>query len=65
MGEMHNAARNGDLVELTKLLSTGSDVNARDKLSRTPLHLAAWAGQVCPAAHSASHFSEVPGHSQR
>ena len=46
MGDLHKAAREGNLAELTCLLTAGQDVNVRDKLSRTPLHLAAWAGQV-------------------
>ena len=43
---LHNAAREGNVVELTKLLAQSSSVQTRDKHSRTPLHLAAWAGQL-------------------
>eukprot|EP00201_Polytomella_parva_P023153 CAMPEP_0175040600 /NCGR_PEP_ID=MMETSP0052_2-20121109/1369_1 /TAXON_ID=51329 ORGANISM="Polytomella parva, Strain SAG 63-3" /NCGR_SAMPLE_ID=MMETSP0052_2 /ASSEMBLY_ACC=CAM_ASM_000194 /LENGTH=342 /DNA_ID=CAMNT_0016302861 /DNA_START=124 /DNA_END=1152 /DNA_ORIENTATION=- len=31
---------------LTQLVSSGVNLNSRDKLSRTPLHLAAWAGHT-------------------
>lgn len=41
---LHNAARNADMDSLSKLLLSGADLNARDNLSRTALHLAAWAG---------------------
>lgn len=42
---LHDAAKQGDLVAIGAHLSLGTDVNAVDKLQRTPLHLAAWAGQ--------------------
>eukprot|EP00854_Cymbomonas_tetramitiformis_P028774 gene28774-35716_t len=42
---LHIAARNGDLSSLAQLLAGGSDVNGKDKLKRTALHLASWAGQ--------------------
>lgn len=44
--DLQNAAREGNVAELTKLLAQGADVNSRDKHSRVPLHLAAWAGQL-------------------
>ena len=47
-GSIHEAARDGNVEELNNLMAQGVDVNSRDKLSRTPLHLAAWAGQVRP-----------------
>ncbi|DBA94192.1 TPA: hypothetical protein ACH3X1_001822 [Trebouxia sp. C0004] len=43
---MHNAAREGNVAELTKLLAQGSSASTRDKHSRQPLHLSAWAGQL-------------------
>eukprot|EP00891_Asterochloris_glomerata_P003802 jgi/Astpho2/3802/e_gw1.00062.176.1_t len=46
MGSLHHAARNGDLVELSKLLAAGAAVDEKDKHLRTPLHMAAWSGQV-------------------
>lgn len=44
--DLHVAARNGDVPALVAAVAAGSDLNARDKLSRTPLHMAAWAGQT-------------------
>lgn len=43
---LHNAAREGNVAEVTRLLSLGASVVIKDKHSRTPLHLAAWAGQL-------------------
>ena len=43
---MHAAARTGDVAALTQTIAAGGDVNERDALRRTPLHLAAWAGQT-------------------
>lgn len=43
---LHNAAREGNVVELTKLLAQHASTQSRDKHSRSPLHLAAWAGQL-------------------
>lgn len=44
--DLHGAARTGDLATLGTGIAAGADVNARDRLKRTPLHIAAWAGQV-------------------
>ena len=42
---MHNAARIGDVATIQALFSANkSAVNAVDKLQRTPLHMACWAG---------------------
>ena len=46
MADLHTAARNGDTARILQLVAIGADLNARDKLARTPLHLAAWAGQM-------------------
>ena len=43
---MHNAVKDNNLEEVTRLLGTDVDVNARDNLNRTALHLAAWRGNA-------------------
>lgn len=44
---MHQAARTNDVEEMQKLLVSGlHDVNAKDSMQRTPLHLACWAGHA-------------------
>jgi ankyrin repeat protein len=43
--DLHTAARNGDVARMLELIGLGADLNARDKHSRTALHMAAWAGQ--------------------
>lgn len=45
MTSIHDYVRNGNLAEVQTFIATGGDVNTTDKHSRTPLHLAAWAGQ--------------------
>ncbi|XP_009132535.1 serine/threonine-protein phosphatase 6 regulatory ankyrin repeat subunit A [Brassica rapa] len=43
--DLHSAARSGDLAAVQLIVSSNPlAVNSRDKHSRTPLHLAAWAG---------------------
>ncbi|KAG2244383.1 hypothetical protein Bca52824_093756 [Brassica carinata] len=43
--DLHSAARSGDLTAVQLIISSNPlAVNSRDKHSRTPLHLAAWAG---------------------
>ena len=47
--KLHDAARRGDLNLLRQVLAEGepgSEINGRDKFSRTPLHLASWAGHT-------------------
>ncbi|KAJ0239256.1 Ankyrin repeat family protein [Hirschfeldia incana] len=44
-GDLHSAARSGDLAAVQLIIGSNPlAVNSRDKHSRTPLHLAAWAG---------------------
>jgi ankyrin repeat protein len=43
---LHDAARKGDLAELTAIIGQGANLDQRDKHHRTPLHLAAWAGAL-------------------
>src|SRR5882724_6409245 len=45
-GELHNAARAGDLQRVRSLLAAGASVTERDSLGGTPLHDAAWGGDV-------------------
>src|SRR5436309_683599 len=40
-GEVHDAAKAGDLAKVKELLASGVDVNAKDLVDRTPLHCAA------------------------
>jgi ankyrin repeat protein len=47
---LHDTARAGDVTALTHAIAAGGDVNAKDKLKRTPLHMAAWAGQAAAVA---------------
>ncbi|CAD5195545.1 unnamed protein product, partial [Musa acuminata subsp. malaccensis] len=45
--DLHAAARNGDLTTVESICNANPlAVNARDRHSRTPLHLAAWSGQT-------------------
>eukprot|EP00898_Chlorokybus_atmophyticus_P000086 jgi/Chlat1/1078/Chrsp110S01571 len=76
---LHAAARAGNLEDVQRILAQpGTDVDARDKLNRTPLHLASWSGQLAvvkalllaganvsaPAADdvTAFHFAAQKGH---
>lgn len=50
MAPLHDAARS-DPAKVAEILAQGNvDVNARDRHARSPLHLAAWAGQVLQQA---------------
>jgi hypothetical protein len=44
--ELHDAARTGDSAKIIELLAGSPDIDSRDKHSRTPLIMAAWAGQL-------------------
>lgn len=47
MSTLHDAARGDDPDAVAAVLAQGLvDVNTRDKLSRTPLIIASWAGKV-------------------
>mmetsp|Transcript_32729 Transcript_32729/g.55183 ORF Transcript_32729/g.55183 Transcript_32729/m.55183 type:complete len:267 (-) Transcript_32729:47-847(-) len=43
---LHDLARTTDIDRMRELIATGSDVNEADKHRRTPLHLAAWSGNI-------------------
>ena len=43
---LHNVAREGDGAAMKALLAQGSSISVRDKHSRTPMHLSAWAGHL-------------------
>ncbi|GAB2230294.1 hypothetical protein Drorol1_Dr00014555 [Drosera rotundifolia] len=77
--DLHTLARNGDVVGVEIMVSSNPlRVNSRDKHSRTPLHLAAWAGHAdvvnCLCKHKADvgaaamddmgaiHFAAQKGH---
>lgn len=76
---LHNAARSGDAAAAEELCESNPlALNSRDRLSRTPLHLAAWAGHIevvkCLCKHKADvgaaamddtaaiHFASQKGH---
>ncbi|XP_006662645.1 ankyrin repeat domain-containing protein 29 [Oryza brachyantha] len=76
---LHKAARSGDLAAVESLCEANPlALSSRDRLSRTPLHLAAWAGHVdvvkCLCKHKADvgaaamddtaaiHFASQKGH---
>lgn len=41
---LHDSVRNLKIDDVRRLIASGSDINAIDKLKRTPLHIAAWVG---------------------
>jgi ankyrin repeat protein/predicted alpha/beta superfamily hydrolase len=61
-GEIHDAAKNGDLVKVRLLLGQGADPNERDRSGSSPLHLAAVAGrqEVAAALLDAKANLELP-----
>ncbi|KAK8716369.1 hypothetical protein V6N13_043681 [Hibiscus sabdariffa] len=59
-GDIHAAARSGDISKLQSILASNPlAVNSRDKHSRTPLHLAAWAGQAQVVSYLCKHKADV------
>ena len=61
MSDLHKAARQGDVDRVKSLLDQGSQIDAKDHIHRTALHLAAYDGQVHRLACQVSrkHFSKV------
>src|SRR3954447_12669051 len=45
-GEIHSAVRSGDAERVKALLASGCDPSERDQLGSTPLHDAAWNGDL-------------------
>jgi ankyrin repeat protein len=43
---LHDAVKNLRVDEVRTLIATGSNLNEIDKLKRTPVHIAAWTGNV-------------------
>src|ERR1700736_4466342 len=58
-GDMHNAARAGDVERVKALLAAGADVNLRDSLGGTALHDAAWAGDKTIVTLLLDHGADV------
>ncbi|KAH9620186.1 hypothetical protein KSS87_019005, partial [Heliosperma pusillum] len=58
--DIHGAARNGD-VNLVELIISSNPLalNSRDRHSRTPLHLAAWAGHANVVTALCKHKADV------
>jgi len=48
---LHRAARSGNLQDVQTLIAEGIPVDARDSVGGTPLHYAAWAGEVAVAQY--------------
>lgn len=56
---LSKAVIQGDLTEITGLLDSGADINARDALGRTPLHMAAFYGRVKTSRVLIDHGAEI------
>jgi hypothetical protein len=47
--DLHTAAKTGDQQRMLQLIGMNTAIDTRDRLSRTALHLASWAGQTVRA----------------
>lgn len=45
-GPLHDAARSGDIAEISRLLEEGEKINERNARGQTPLHIAAAMGHT-------------------
>jgi len=61
---LHDAGRRGDVKAVKLLLEQGADVNARDKVERTPLHWAACMGHTALAELLLSQGADVNAEDQ-
>ncbi|XP_077244750.1 ankyrin repeat family protein [Tasmannia lanceolata] len=58
--DIHTAARTGDIHAIQSICTSNPlSINSRDKHSRTPLHLAAWAGQTEVVSYLCKHKADV------
>ncbi|XP_021768342.1 ankyrin repeat domain-containing protein 29-like [Chenopodium quinoa] len=58
--DIHTAAKNGDVTAVELIISSNPlAINSRDKHSRTPLHLAAWAGHANIVSSLCKHKADV------
>ena len=64
-GDIHDAAKNGNLESLQKILSTHDGaLNTLDKSGRTPLMTAAWHGQTAAVALLLKKGAKINAHAQ-
>ena len=61
---LHDAARDGDLDELRRLIAEGENVNAFDDLGKTPLHYAAERERLDVARYLIDHGADVNAHDE-
>ena len=63
--ELHFAAQDGDITEVTRLLSEGHDPNVFDELGKTPLHYAAERGHLDVMRLLLGSGADVNAHDER
>ncbi len=59
---LHLAVRKGNLVEVERLIASGTPVEARDAIGSTPLLDAAWTGETEIAEFLIQHGADVNAH---